>query len=77
MCYNLSMAILWNRVPTEEFCLIRGTRQGDPLTPYIFVVCIERLAHLIEDAIFMNQWKPIQVSRGGPQMSNLLLPLTL
>ena len=42
-----SMQILWNGSKTEHFTLSRGLRQGDPFSPYLFVVCMEKLAHLI------------------------------
>ena len=66
-----SMRILWNGEPTESFSPSRGIRQGDPLSPYIFVLCMERLNQVIEEAIIMNKWKPIRASRTGPQLSNL------
>ena len=40
-------------------------RQGDPLSPYIFVRCIERLSHRINQAVRNGVWKPIRVIRGG------------
>ena len=40
-------------------------RQGDPLSPYIFVMCIERLNHRINQAVRNGVWKPIRVIRGG------------
>ncbi|GKA76430.1 reverse transcriptase [Tanacetum coccineum] len=46
-----SMKILWNGETTEEFRPSRGIRQGDPLSPYIFVMCMKRLNHLIEVAV--------------------------
>ncbi|KAH9788525.1 reverse transcriptase domain-containing protein [Citrus sinensis] len=42
---TVKMSILWNGEVTEEFSPGRGIRQGDPLSPYIFVLCIERLSH--------------------------------
>jgi len=39
--------VLWNGEALEEFKPGRGIGQGDPLLPYLFVLCIERLFHLI------------------------------
>lgn len=47
-------------------------RLGDPLPPYIFVLCLERLSHLINDAISSGVWKPIKASKDGPLISHLL-----
>lgn len=66
-----SMRILWNGEQTESFSPTRGIRQGDPLSPYLFVLCMERLNQIIEESILAGKWKPIQISRGGPQLTNL------
>ncbi|CAA0816650.1 Unknown protein [Striga hermonthica] len=42
------MQILWNGAPSESFHPSRGVRQGDPISLYLFVLCIERLAHSIQ-----------------------------
>lgn len=64
-----SMSILWNGEKTESFKPARGLGQGDPLSPYLFVLCMERLCHLIDEAVENGRWKPIRLSRGGPQLS--------
>ena len=42
-----SMAVLWNGSKLDNFLLSRGIRHGDPISPYLFVFCVERLSHLI------------------------------
>lgn len=66
-----SMNLLWNGEKTEAFQSSRGLRQGDPLSPYLFVLCLERLCHMIERSIEKKEWKPISLSRGGPKLSHV------
>lgn len=47
-------------------------RQGDPLSPYLFVLCIERLSQMISNLVAQKVWKPICLSRNGPPISHLL-----
>ncbi|XP_056697578.1 uncharacterized protein [Spinacia oleracea] len=68
---SAKLQILWNGEPTESFSPSRGIRQGDPLSPYLYVICMERLAHLIEKAVDLQVWRPVKASRNGPSISNL------
>ena len=43
--------ILQNGHMTEYFSLLRGCRQGDPISPYIFIFCAEVLSHMIKKDI--------------------------
>lgn len=65
------MQLLWNGFPFESFTLMRGIRQGDLLSPYLFVLCIERLSHMIMDAINEGAWKPVSIAKSGLKLSHL------
>ncbi|KAL8531818.1 hypothetical protein ACS0TY_008427 [Phlomoides rotata] len=48
MCVcTISFAVLVNGQPSDTFCPSRGIRQGDPLSPYIFLFCVEAIFALI------------------------------
>lgn len=71
-CISTSgLTVLWNEEALEEFSPSRGIRQGDPLSPYLFVMCIERLFQTISVAVDERLWKFICLSRGGPHISHL------
>ncbi|KAI5349115.1 hypothetical protein L3X38_002002 [Prunus dulcis] len=56
---------------TEAFLPSNGIRQGDPLSPYLFVLCIEKLSHIIFDSVNRKCWKPVKTSQSGPAVSHL------
>ncbi|KAL9416680.1 hypothetical protein AB3S75_039801 [Citrus x aurantiifolia] len=65
------MSILWNGEATAEFIPGRGIRQGDPLSPHIFVLCIEMLSHGITQAVRDGSWKPIRLAKHGTPLTHL------
>ena len=65
------LAVLWNGKQLEWFSPSRGIRQGDAMSPYIFVLCMERLGHIIQSVVEEGKWKTIQFSCNGPKLSHL------
>ena len=49
----------------------RGIRQGDSISLYLFVLCMERLGHLINLAVAERRWKPLKLYPSGPNLSHL------
>lgn len=50
----------------------RGIRQGDPLSPYIFLFCVEGLSNLLDKANEEGRINGCRVSMGAPEITHLL-----
>lgn len=46
--------------------------QGDPLSPYVLVLCLKRLSQMINIEVVRNNWAPITIGKKGIQVSHLL-----
>lgn len=47
----VDLCINWQGSETAPIKPTRGIRLGDPISPYLFVLCLERLGHCIYDDV--------------------------
>lgn len=68
---STTLTLNWNGEQLQPFRPSRGIRQGDSISPFIFVMCIERLSHMIRNLEDEGLWRGVRVSRNGPSLSHL------
>ena len=56
----------------KSFTPGRGLRQGDPLTPYLFLLCAEGFSALLSEVESAGRIKGMQVCQRAPSISHLL-----
>ena len=64
--------VLVNRGALEPFNPSRGIRQGESLSLYLFILCMEYLGHLIEHKCMDSSWTPLKASWGNMGFTHLL-----
>ena len=68
---SATYSIMINGEPKGFVKPTRGLRQGDPLSPYLFLICAEGLSALLRKAERDSLIKGIFICRGGPRISHL------
>ncbi|KAL9668655.1 hypothetical protein QQ045_006193 [Rhodiola kirilowii] len=61
-----------NRDISDFFYPTRGLRQGDPLSPYLFIICTEWLSYTLKHYADLGRIEGIQISRRSPSITHLL-----
>ena len=65
-------SVIVNGTPTSCILPSRGLRQGDSLSPYLFLFCVGGLTALLRKAESDRIIRGVATSRGGPCISHLL-----
>ncbi|XP_016173899.1 uncharacterized protein LOC107616456 [Arachis ipaensis] len=66
-----SMSVLINGSPSKPFSMERGLRQGDPLSPILFVLVVEVLHRMVGEAVRNGRISPLLVGRDNIELSHL------
>ncbi|GLJ39562.1 hypothetical protein SUGI_0808320 [Cryptomeria japonica] len=68
---STSFAVLVNGVPTDFFNASKGLCQGDPLSPFLFLMLAEVLSRSVQDRVSKGDIKGLQVSGGISNITHL------
>ncbi|XP_058760864.1 uncharacterized protein LOC131634228 [Vicia villosa] len=63
--FTSHMSVLVNGSATKEFKVTKGLRQGDPLSPFLFVLAMEGLTALVRKSIEVGDFKPFKPKEKG------------
>lgn len=69
---SVKYAVRVNGELTDSFIPTRGIRQGDPISPYLFLLCVEGLSCLLQKKEESGLLKGIRNGKRGPSISHLL-----
>ncbi|XP_058741853.1 uncharacterized protein LOC131614257 [Vicia villosa] len=69
------MSILVNGSATKEFKVHKGLRQGDPLSPFLFVLAMEGLTALVRKSVEVGDFQPFNLWLGDQTLREQFLEL--
>jgi hypothetical protein len=69
---SVSYQVRVNGTLTDVIFPGRGLRQGDPLSPYLFLLCAEGFSALLNKAEIEGELEGIQICHGAPSFNHLV-----
>lgn len=67
----VSYSFLLNGSQLGHLTPFQGIRQGDPISPYLFICCVEAFIQMVELAVGRGSLKCIIIAHSAPVISNL------
>ncbi|XP_071700547.1 uncharacterized protein [Rutidosis leptorrhynchoides] len=68
---SASISVLVNGTPTSEFKMEKGIRQGDPLSPFLFIIVAEGLNVLAKKAVCNKKFLGVEIGSEKVPISHL------
>jgi hypothetical protein len=68
---SVSFSILVNGQPSQKFKPNRGIRQGDPLSPYLFILCADVFSNMISNKQNQSLINGLAIAQSTPKISHL------
>ena len=71
LCWSVTYYVVINDKPSGNIKPARGLRQGDLLSPYLFLLYDEGLSSLLNKEKDIGKIKRMAVARNGPKVAHL------
>lgn len=68
---SATISVLVNGSPTDEFGLGRGLRQGDPLSPFLFLIVAEGLSVMMKKVMANGMFRGYKLGESALEISHL------
>ncbi|GKU96985.1 hypothetical protein SLEP1_g10165 [Rubroshorea leprosula] len=68
---SASFSCVINGSVTDSFKHTRGLRQGDPLSPYLFILCWKYLSLKLQHSTDVGIWRGSKLGKSGPYFSHI------
>lgn len=69
---TVSFSILVNSSPFGNWKATRGLKQGDPLSPYLFILCVQVFSATLEHHVRIGMPKGIKISLQAPKIVHIM-----